>query len=423
MTTAFSRRTFLVGAGAAALISACSRNSSNGRSIRLLIPSGTVVEPIKATLGQDFTKRTGLTINIELSGGGGNWQDIDGRLTTQLAAGTPPTMAIVGANAVTTYADAGLLAPLDGLMADNGFRPADYIVPFRTVNQHEGHTVAALYRLGTMVLSYNTEAFVKAGLDPNQPPRTWTELRSAATTIVKRGVARYGVLHSYNADSNWTFENFIDWAGGAMMDEQRQKITFAEEPGVQALSYWRELVADKLSAPTTTLEMDDAFLRGDAAMVFGPSTRPVRYSKEASFGFRTAAVPVPDGGTRRLPPGGGSLVIFAKDKDEQQAAWQVIQALIGPASQTELSKRTGDIPVNVLATGKQYLGPIIDKQPYRRTALDSVSDLTQRFQFPGLRAVQINDIFQENVYAALAGAKQPRQALADAAHRAEALLP
>ncbi|MER6525886.1 extracellular solute-binding protein [Streptomyces sp. NPDC001508] len=420
MTSIVSRRTLLLAAGAAAVTTACGRETSD--ALRFLVPSGVRAQAVGATLGPDFTRRTGISVELQLSGAGGNWTDVDGRLATAFAAGTPPAMAVVGANAVLTYAAAGLLQPLEPLMAQGDFRPDDYIKPFRRVNQYGGHTVAALYSLGAMVFSYNADAFRKAGLDPDRPPATWREMRSAAAAVVSRRAARYGVLHSYNADSNWTFENFIGWAGGSLMDARRRRITFADRPGVDVLTYWRDLITDKLSTPTTTLEMDDAFLRGDAAMVFGPSTKPVRYAKEASFDCRTAVVPIPDGGTRRLPPGGGSLVIFTKDKGRQRAAWQIIQALISAPGQTELCTNTGEIPVNVRATGARYLGPVIKEQPYRRPALDSVPDLAQRFQFPGLRAVQINDLLQQNIYAALTGAKEPRQALNDAARRAEALL-
>ncbi|MFT9480741.1 ABC transporter substrate-binding protein [Streptomyces sp. 11-1-2] len=420
MTSIVSRRTLLLAASAAAVTAGCGRETP--ATLRFLAPSGTRAQAIAATLGKDFTQRTGIHLDIQLSGGGGNWQDIDGRLATAFAAGTPPAMALVGANAVLTYAAAGLLQPLEPLMAEGGFRPDDYIEPFRRINRYDGRTVAALYSLGVMVFSYNADAFRKAGLDPDRPPATWSEMRSAATAVVGERAARYGVLHSYDADSNWTFENFIGWARGSMMDGRRQRVTFADQPGVDVLAYWRGLIADKLSTPTTTLEMDDAFLRGDAAMVFGPSTKPVRYAKEATFDCRTAVVPIPDGGTRRLPPGGGSLVIFTKDEREQRAAWHVIQALTSAAGQTELCTSTGEIPVNVRATGARYLGPAIDKQRYRRPALDSVPDLAQRFQFPGLRAVQINDLLKENIYAALTGAKEPRQALSDAASRAKTLL-
>ncbi|MBL1118160.1 ABC transporter substrate-binding protein [Streptomyces sp. 110] len=420
MTSIVSRRKLLLAAGAAAVTAACGRETSG--TLRFLVPSGTRAQAVEATLGKDFARRTGVHPEIQLSGGGGNWQDVDGRLATAFAAGTPPTMAMVGANAVLTYAAAGLLQPLEPLMAKGDFRPDDYIKPFRRVNQYHGRTAAALYSLGVMVFSYNADAFRKAGLDPDRPPTTWSEMRSAAAAVVGKRAALYGALHSYNADSNWTFENFIGWAGGSMMDTRRRRITFADRPGVDVLTYWRGLIADKLSTPTTTLEMDDAFLRGDAAMVFGPSTKPVRYAEEASFDCRTAVVPIPDGGTRRLPPGGGSLVIFTKDKREQRAAWKIIQALTSAVGQTELCTSTGEIPVNVRATGARYLGPVIDKQRYRRPALDSVPDLAQRFQFPGLRAVQINDLLRENIYAALTGAKAPRQALSDAASRAEALL-
>ncbi|MCV7065517.1 extracellular solute-binding protein [Mycolicibacterium farcinogenes] len=427
ISQSISRRALLGGAaaGTAALLTGCGLGSGGrkGRHIRFLVMSSKVQTAIQAGLGPDFTKRTGITIEYLLPGGGGNWQDVDSKLSNQFAAGTPPTMATVGANSMYTYAEAGLLQPLDALMADNGFRDEDQIPAFRQVGRYQGQTVAALCRLAAMVFSYNLDVFEKAGLDPNSPPTTWSEMRQASQAIVSGGHARYGAVHSYDADANWSFENFINWAGGSMMDPERRRFTFTDEPGVRALSYWSELIADGYSRAATNDEMNDAFLRQDAAMVFGPSNKPKQYGDEARFRFRTTVAPIPDGGGLRIPPGGGSLVIFSEDRDEQQACWEVISAIIGAAGQTSIAKVIGDVPVSVAATGPNYLGPLLVKQPYRQASLDSVQYLVPRFQFPGTRASQINDLLKGEIYAALTGVKSAERALSDAARRGRLLLP
>src|SRR5690606_37588688 len=48
------------------------------------------------------------------------------------------------------------------------------------------------FNSSTPVLYYNKTAFAKAGLDPEQPPRTWPELEEAARTIIAAGAAPCG---------------------------------------------------------------------------------------------------------------------------------------------------------------------------------------------------------------------------------------
>ena len=40
-----------------------------------------------------------------------------------------------------------------------------------------GQLISMPFNSSTPVLYYNKDAFKKAGLDPNQPPKTWDELR------------------------------------------------------------------------------------------------------------------------------------------------------------------------------------------------------------------------------------------------------
>ena len=66
------------------------------------------------------------------------------------------------------------------------------------------------FNSSTPVLYYNKDAFRKAGLDPNQPPRTWDELRKDAQKLKASGM-------SCGYSSGWQswiqLENYSAWHG------------------------------------------------------------------------------------------------------------------------------------------------------------------------------------------------------------------
>jgi ABC-type glycerol-3-phosphate transport system substrate-binding protein len=71
----------------------------------------------------------------------------------------------------------------------------------------------------TQGLIYNRKLFSEAGLDPNSPPTTWTQVEQDATAIAKlgNGIEGWG---DYSAGNNggWHFSSYIDAVGGSMVN-------------------------------------------------------------------------------------------------------------------------------------------------------------------------------------------------------------
>lgn len=69
----------------------------------------------------------------------------------------------------------------------------------------------------TQGIIYNRKLFQEAGLNPDQPPRTWAQVETDATAIAKlgNGIEGWG---DYSAGNNggWHFSSYIDALGGAM---------------------------------------------------------------------------------------------------------------------------------------------------------------------------------------------------------------
>ncbi|WP_049017999.1 extracellular solute-binding protein, partial [Burkholderia multivorans] len=51
-----------------------------------------------------------------------------------------------------------------------------------------GHLVSMPFNSSTPVLYYNKDAFKKAGLDPNQPPKTWADVKADSEKLRKAGM-------------------------------------------------------------------------------------------------------------------------------------------------------------------------------------------------------------------------------------------
>jgi ABC-type glycerol-3-phosphate transport system substrate-binding protein len=71
----------------------------------------------------------------------------------------------------------------------------------------------------TQGLIYNRQLFTEAGLNPNDPPTTWTEVEADATKIAKLGGGIEG-WGDYSAGNNggWHFSSYMDALGGSTVN-------------------------------------------------------------------------------------------------------------------------------------------------------------------------------------------------------------
>lgn len=95
------------------------------------------------------------------------------------------------------------------------------------------------YLLG---LLYNRDHFTEAGLDPDQPPTTWDELRTAAQTLTTNG--RFGFVEtSSNNQGGWHFVAWMYSAGGEVLTEEngQYRAVFNNDTGVQVLQFLKDM--------------------------------------------------------------------------------------------------------------------------------------------------------------------------------------
>jgi ABC-type glycerol-3-phosphate transport system substrate-binding protein len=108
----------------------------------------------------------------------------------------------------------------------------------------KGGTYGLPYKNYSMGLLYNRDLFTKAGLNPDQPPATWAEVRDAAKKITALGGGNIGYGdYSKNNTGGWHFTAELYSLGGdmAVNENGTWKAAFNNEKGKQVLQQLKDM--------------------------------------------------------------------------------------------------------------------------------------------------------------------------------------
>lgn len=201
--------------------------------------------------------------------------------------------------------------------------------------------------LSLPVLFWNKEVFRKAGLDPEQPPKTWWEVQNAAGALFDHGSAcpfttsRFAWVH---------MENLNTQHNEALMAKPERALFngLINVKHLALLSSWYKSRYFRYYGPRG--EGDERFLSGECGMLTGASHLYADIAAAGRFPFGVAALPYYDdvfGATpRNILPDGLSLHVLAGfKKPEYQLAAQFVSFLMKPENQRDWVKATGFLPM------------------------------------------------------------------------------
>ncbi|HEV2781049.1 MAG TPA: extracellular solute-binding protein [Actinophytocola sp.] len=125
----------------------------------------------------------------------------------------------------------------------------------------DGKVYGIPWRNYSMGLLFNRNLFVRAGLDPNNPPRTWAEVRTAAQkiTALGDGIVGYGDYSKSNT-GGWHFTAELYSLGGevAIRAGETWKAAFNDDKGRQVLRQLHDMRwTDKTMGERQLLEYAD----------------------------------------------------------------------------------------------------------------------------------------------------------------------
>lgn len=287
----------------------------------------------------------------------------------------------------------------------------------------DGKQIGIPYSVSVPVLYYNPDIFKQAGLDPNQPPRTWQEVTQYAKTIKKK-TGNVGFFMQEYAD-NWAQQAIIESNGGQILSKKdgRTIAGFDSPEASEAYQVLADMVKDGSGLHATNEEAFQAFLSGKLGMVCTTIGKRENFEKTAKFPVMATQFPSFEGKSRKLPAGGNLLMIFSQEPDKQKAAWRFVKFLESPGGLALWSKGTGYLPPRKGVTeDPQGLKDFAEKNKNMQVAMSQMPEVVKWASFPGTNGLQAEQALIDVRDIILSGKQSAAEALKQAANKINSML-
>jgi multiple sugar transport system substrate-binding protein len=251
-----------------------------------------------------------------------------GQLSQQLikgiATGEVPDLITIDNPTTASFANQGALEDLTDLVANSSvIKPENFYKGSWNITRWKGRQWAVPGEANTLALYYNADMFKAHGLNPDKPPRTWSELLAASEKLTDKKNNVYGMGFSAIQTEEGTFQwlPWLEQAGGSLN-------SLTSRDSVAALQVWTDLVArgqvSKDALVKRQFEMTSSWIGGGSAMVIsGPWE--LQRAKDIKFDWRVAPLPVRDGKNIQASALGGFVWAIPKGAKNKAGAFKVIE--------------------------------------------------------------------------------------------------
>uniref|UniRef100_A0A7V4CLP4 ABC transporter substrate-binding protein n=1 Tax=Fervidobacterium pennivorans TaxID=93466 RepID=A0A7V4CLP4_FERPE len=363
----------------------------------------------------------------------GSYEEILAKTVAALQAGTPPHVVQLNEISTKKMIDSGVIVPVEDMIKKDPSFDKKKLLP-QVLNYYSigGKLYSMPWNSSTPLLFYNKTMFKQAGLDPNKPPKTFSEVITYSRKLVKKddkgNIIRTGITWPLYA---WFFEQWMAEQNKLLVDNNNgrtgnpTKVLFNNEAGLRIMEFWNTLTKEGLMINTKKGDWTAArqlFISQTVGMII-TSTSDVALllseSQKQGFEIGAAYIPIPDGVQRAgVIIGGGSLwLIKQKNQAEVEAAWKLIKYLVDVEPQITWHKGTGYFPVRLDAKEKLEKEGYYKENPLHYIAIKQLLDTIPSYATMGAVVgafPEIRSAIENAVEKMINGQLTPKQALEEA---------
>jgi sn-glycerol 3-phosphate transport system substrate-binding protein len=347
--------------------------------------------------------------------------------------------AIVQVNEIATatmMAAKGAIYPVHELMRDAGqrFDPAAYLPAIAGYyTDLDGNMLSFPFNASTPILYYNKNQFRFAGLNPDQPPKTWPEVEAAARRLRQVGTACGFTTHwpswvnieNFSAFHNLPIATKSNGFGGLDSELKINNQTVVRHIG--KLAEWQKTKMFDYGGRATRAE--PKFYSGECGIFLGSSASRADILANANFEVGYGMLPYwPDvaGAPQNSIIGGATLwVLKGRPQGEYKGVAEFFAFLSKPDVQAGWHQSTGYLPITRAAYDLTRLQAFYVRNPGADIGIEQMTLHAPTDNSKGLRLgsfVLIRDVIEEEMEHAFAGRKSAQEALDAAVGRGNELL-
>jgi sn-glycerol 3-phosphate transport system substrate-binding protein len=346
------------------------------------------------------------------------------------AGNAPHILQVFEVGTATMMASKGAIVPVGKVMADAGlkFDPKIYVPAVAGYyTAPNGQMLSFPFNSSTPVFHYNKDAFKAAGLDPENPPKTWPEVTLAAAKLKASG-------HKCPFATSWVswtqLESFSAWHNvefatkGNGMRGNDARLVFNSPLHVRHIENIANMAKQGLLVYKGRGNAADAtFVSGECAMITGSSALYGNIKRNAKFASGISTLPYyPDvpGVPQNTVIGGASLwVMSGKKPDEYKGVAQFFAHHSKAEEAAKSHQRTGYLPITLAAFQMTEKAGFYKENPGTDTAVNQMirktTDKSRGVRLGNFN--QIRAIMDEELEQVWAGKKTAKEALDDAVKR------
>ncbi|WP_198671707.1 ABC transporter substrate-binding protein [Desertihabitans aurantiacus] len=340
------------------------------------------------------------------------------------AAGEPPDVVQLGYSKLAEGLETLPVQPLDELAGDGWDAHVSGIVPGPVATgTRDGSTYALPYTISIPTVLYNADLFEQAGLDPDQPPATIEEVRTAATAIVGTGAEGVYFAMADPGKSDYLTQSVMNSAGGGVLDAGGT-ITLDSPASVEGIRQIQSLTTDGLQPAVAVDDAMAAFTTGDLGMLVISTAvlGTVQDAAEGNFELRTTAFPGFGSAPAAPTHSGAALVSLSEDEARQRAAWELISFLTSEEGYQLIATEIGYLPLRQSVVEGELAG-WLEENPLLVPTIEQLDQMQAYQSFPGPRSNQATQLLQDEAVepVVLRGA-DPQSSLTSTANRIRELV-
>ena len=319
----------------------------------------------------------------------GNYDDLLAKLNTAIASNAAPALVQVYDIGQAYMRDSGQIVPMQAFIDRDKFATNDYEPAVINYYKYQDKLQSMPWNASSSILLYNKDAFKAAGLDPEKPPLTFSEVTDAAKKLTKKDASGQTTQYGFGPSIyGWLFEQLMATSGalycdnGNGRDNRATKVVYNGAEGKAILDWWKAGVDGGYfyNPGIDNAGATNSFNAGKSAMYIESSASLRGSINNAKFQVGTGIYPRPDSkpATGGNIIGGASLYILkSRPAEEQQAAWEFIKYAMSPTVQAQWQSDTGYYPIVKAAYNE---GPSKDwsaKYPQFLTATNQIRNSPQ----------------------------------------------
>lgn len=352
------------------------------------------------------------------------------------AAKGPHIVQVFEVGTGTMMASRAAIKPVYELMAQNGYKfdPGSYLSAVTGYySTSDGKMLSYPFNSSTPVMYYNKDAFEKAGLNPNQPPKTWQEMDGVVRKLKASGVAcpfqsnwqTWIQLENFSALHNVPFATKSNGFDG--FDTELKFNSPLHVRHITQLSTWQKEGLFVYGGRKN--EANAKFVSGECAIHMESSAGYATFARGAKFKWGISMLPYysdVQGAPQNSIIGGASLWVLAKHKaEEYKGVAQFFDYLSSTENQAWWHKATGYLPITPMSYETTKAQGFYLANPGTDISVQQMTLKAPTSNSKGLRLgnfVQIRDVMDEELEAVWSGKKTPKEALDTAVERGNRLL-